>query len=364
MVLSGNPFVLSFSGSLLNDVIAGNLCLLGFATLLAYTHPATKTRTLILSFCLFGVAGLARYQNWSVAVAALAAIYVFDRAIAKETTRRSLRNTALGLGVLLLSVVAVSGAVRATFEIKSNMSALNLKYSLLYDMAAIAAASPDLPFRVFSNSGVDADMVRRRAIEEYTPYYHDPLGTVEGDQGTVYALVKNLDMGTIARQWWELVSAAPVDFLKSRIERFGIFLGLGRNYGCNPLDFLGLSRVRVDVWTALGKPGHEDAYATYLLRSRIFPAGTILFRPVTYLIASLVLIVLIVRKRTPEAPLVGGLILSAWLYWLTFVPLPIACSVRYSYYPCVAVIFALAAWYFANVRPAASRLVASSHVAG
>jgi hypothetical protein len=228
---------------------------------------------------------------------------------------------------------------------------------MLYDIAAIVAASPDMPLKIFSETGIDTGMVRRRAIDAYTPYAHDPIRiTSSGSvQGTMYELVAAVDTGTIARQWLDVVYLAPADFVISRIERFGMLLGFGKVYSCGPLDFLGMSHWPLEKWIALGKPDYGEAYSTHLLRSRIFPAGTFLFRPVSYLAASLVIFVMVIRKRSDEAPFIGTFIVSAWLYWLTFVPLPIACDVRYSYYSCVAVMLALAAWYFSSFGRSVAR---------
>jgi hypothetical protein len=92
VALSANPFVLALSGSLMNDIFAGNLALLGFALLISYTGTPNKVRTLLLSFSLFGAAGLVRYQIWIVALAAFAGLFIFDRAKAKQTSRRGIRN--------------------------------------------------------------------------------------------------------------------------------------------------------------------------------------------------------------------------------------------------------------------------------
>ncbi|HME24928.1 MAG TPA: hypothetical protein VKI44_26975 [Acetobacteraceae bacterium] len=349
LALSVNPFVLSFSGSLLVDVLSGNLALLGYMVLFKYSRSSTKTTTVVLSFCLFGLAGLARYQMWIVCPSALGGMLVSDRKDGTMAGHGSTRNIAIAFAAFLLVAGTVLTAIHETFDIRSDLFNSNLRYSMLYDIAAVIKASPDVSLRIFSDADVDVDMVRKRAIQKYTPYGHDPLNF--GGRGSMYELVAKLSTDAIAQQWLDVASLAPGILLTSRIERFGIFLGFGRPYRCGPLDFLGLSRVPLEKWTALGKPNLREAYAFELLRSRVFPAGTILFRPITYLAVSLVLFAWLTWKQPDGAALVGSLIVSAWLYWLTFVPLPVSCDVRYSYFPCVATMFGLASCYLAVFRP-------------
>jgi hypothetical protein len=210
---------------------------------------------------------------------------------------------------------------------------------------------PLLPIRQWQSSRIIATIWTRCARgpgNNYTPYNGDPLGIGVGatdePTGTMYELVANLTTQVITAQWLDVISAAPAAFAASRVERFAISLGLGRVYGCSPLDFVGFSGTPPDKWQALGGPGLHEAYVTHLLRSRVFPAGTFLFRPATYLFASIALLIVIIFTDRADVPLVGGLIVAAWIYWLTFLPLPVACEVRYSYFSCVAVMFALAAW--------------------
>jgi hypothetical protein len=50
---------------------------------------------------------------------------------------------------------------------------------------------------------------------------------------------------------------------------------------------------------------------------------------------------------------------GAWLYWLTFFPFVPACDVRYSYFPCAAILFAGVQWAtaaLAAVRPGGAAL--------
>jgi hypothetical protein len=79
LILAVNPFVLSFSGSLLVDLFSGNVALLGYMILLGYHRPGPRFGILLLAaFGAFGLAGFARYQMWSVALVALAGIFLFD----------------------------------------------------------------------------------------------------------------------------------------------------------------------------------------------------------------------------------------------------------------------------------------------
>jgi hypothetical protein len=303
---------------------------------------------LVLSFSMFGLAGLVRYQMWSVALPALVGIIIYDRMVTGRTWRQAVAGAGTALGSLLITVLVLHLAIAATFSIRRDFTEANLRYSMLYDIAAVLSAVPDTPMAIFTDHRVDLDTLRARARNSYTPYNGDPLGIGVGatdePAGKMYEPVADLSTQVITAQWLDVIWAAPAVFVASRLERFAIFLGLGRVYGCSPLDFVGFSGTPPDKWQALGGPGLHEAYVTHLLRSRVFPAGTFLFRPVTYLLASIALMVVLIFTSVADVPLVGGLITGAWIYWLTFLPLPVACEVRYSYFSCIAVMFALAAW--------------------
>ncbi len=192
-------------------------------------------------------------------------------------------------------------AIAATFSAKRDFTDFLLRYSLLYDIAAVLSAAPDTPMAIFADHRIDLDMLRARARNNYTPYNGDPLGIGVGatdePAGTMYEPVADLTTQVITAQWLDVIWAAPAAFVASRLERFAIFLGLGRVYGCSPLDFVGFSGTPPDKWQALGGPGLHEAYVTHLLRSRVFPAGTFLFRPVTYLLASIALMVVLISHQ-------------------------------------------------------------------
>jgi hypothetical protein len=259
----------------------------------------------------------------------------------------------VAIAALSVTVLAVHGAIRATFDMKSEFFNTNLRFTMLYDIAAVIKAYPNTPLEVFKEHEVDTDLVRKIVIERYTPYRHDPLNIPKDGEhdDTISGLVVKMPLVAVAEQWFAVISYAPGEFIRSKFERFGILMGLGEVYPCGPRDFLGLSHVPRETWQALGEPSLPAAYAASVLQLRYFPAGTLLFRPISYFIVSLVLLVLLAYKRPNGAILISSLIAAAWIYWLTFLPLPIACDIRYSYFPCVAIMFCAAICYFAIVHP-------------
>ncbi len=100
VVLGVNPLAVAFSSAILKDVFSGNLALLGFAILLGYKRSSHRTRVLVLSFSMFGLAGLVRYQMWSVALPALVGIIIYDRMVTGRTWRQAVAGAGTGTRIL------------------------------------------------------------------------------------------------------------------------------------------------------------------------------------------------------------------------------------------------------------------------
>jgi hypothetical protein len=358
VALATNPFVLAFEGSLLPDVFAANLALLGYMLLLTRLRTRAKIALVILAFCSFGLAALVRYQVCVVALPALVGVVARSGRNFGAVRYWDWQTGLIGLAALLLCIAGGRTTVYESFDVSSHFFDMNLRYAMLYDIAAIIEGSHNLPLHVFAANNVDVDELRHRALRQYTPYRHDPLSLAldRDPRDTAYVLLKDLPTGLIARQWFDVISSAPLDFLQSRLERFGIFLGLGDVYACGPRDFLGMSHVPRAKWIALGRPEPPLPYANAVMKSRMFPAGTLLFRPISYLAVSIVVVIVTAYTQALEAVIVYGLVAAAWLYWLTFAPLPIACDIRYSFFSCASVMFSIAIWLL-SPRPSPLRPV-------
>ena len=103
LALTINPFIIAHSGALLTDVLSGDLALLGFAILFGYPRWSSRVRVLLPAFAAFGLAGLVRYQTWSVAVAALVGIFLYEHWKGRRTLVSSMGSLAIALSTLLFT---------------------------------------------------------------------------------------------------------------------------------------------------------------------------------------------------------------------------------------------------------------------
>lgn len=352
--LAANPFLMAHSALVIKDVIGGNLALAAFAVLIGYPRYKIRSIAIALSFALLALAGLMRYQLWVLTVPALASIFVFDAAAGKPAKSERVRQTAIALVALLVPIVAAEPAMRATFDLRPSYLDVGLRQAMIYDIAAVLAKSPDVSLSTFSDLGIDVEALRARAAAEYTPYSVASLMK----PGGVIDMMEPVSGPNIRKQWTDLIAQVPGDLLVHRVTAFLHLLGIGDVYACWPLDTVGFLGRPVDKWQALNGASLKEAYATHLLGAPLFPAGTFLFRPITYLVLSVGLFTFWLCKKDTSAIFSCGMIAGAWIYWLTFAPMPLSCDVRYSYFPCAATLFAGLAWVvmmLTGERPAVAR---------
>lgn len=180
----------------------------------------------------------------------------------------------------------------------------------------------------------------------------DNIGDALGEPSTYnLSVTRQMRLDDFVQQWQELALAEPGIFIQTRVMAFIRLLGIGGPAReCWPLTVVGFLGQPEHMWQALGGAALREAYAATLLRSRIFPADTLLFRPITYGVLSFALVGFWLWRRESTSPAIVALTASAWFYWLTFAPFNADCEVRYSYFSCAAILFALLATAGAALR--------------
>jgi hypothetical protein len=339
LALLANPFLIVHSALVVKDVAGGNLALAGFALLWRLSRSPRSYGITIFAFVLIALAGLMRYQLWLLAAPAAVAVWLLAAREPGVPSRAALGRLAAAFAAAAATILLAQIAMRATLDLRPDFADYVARKVLVFDIAGIVVRAPDAGLAGFAAEGIDVEALRRRARADYTPYNSDVAS------GAVDAMVATLDTATIAAQWWALIRQAPLAFAAERLETFGLFLGFGRVYECWPRSTVGFLGQPVDKWRALGGAALKESYATTLLRAPLFPAGTLLFRPVTYLLLSIVLFVAWYRAGGRDHRVIGmAMLVGAWLYWLSFAVAPLTCEVRYSYFPCAAVLIASLCW--------------------
>jgi len=343
VVFAAYPLLIAHSALIVKDVVAGNCGLLAFCMLLGYAQSRHRWRLVLAAFILFSLAGLFRFQLWVTSVPALIAVLAYDVREA-ATLRVILLRGVVAVSALALPVLIAQLLISQTFQFDATVTGLQVRMMMYDDIGAVLHAHPDAPLTEFDRVGANTDGLRTSSKNLFSLERVDPLWK-PFDRDLV-----GVGNAEVRQQWLELLRIYPGVFLWHRLESFARLLGITGRTTCSPLLTVGFSHSPPALWRSLNADGLRESYATSILRWRYFPANTILFRPVLYLGLSILLIgTMAVRKRVQIFP--SAMIAAAWLYWATYLPDPIACDVRYSYFSCVSIITAALYMMLRNLRP-------------
>ncbi len=349
--LAVQPVVLAYMGLVEKNVLAGNLALAAVAALIGFPAAARPFRVAVVAFMLVALAGLVRFQFWALLLPMLVHVLAHRPRIGPGRMA-----TAAGALAVALVVIAAAQVIMPRTMLVTPSNDRNWRQVMLFDLGAAIALNPATSLDILARQGVDVGLLRARVDKSFSgrsvfqwteagPYAEisDAVGDALGEPNVNRpALDRQLGLDVFAAQWRALWAADPALLLRLRAAAFLRMLGVGGSvYACWPLTVVGFLGQPELFWTALDGASLRPSLSTGLLRSSAFPAGSFLFRPVTYLALSVFLLAGWAWRRpggwAPALLLIG----TAWLYWLTFLPFNPDCEVRYSYFPIVAILFAL-----------------------
>jgi hypothetical protein len=317
------PALFAAVSLLVKDVLGAHLLLLAAVVGLLRPGRTTAAQTMtVLALACF--AALVRYQYALVAVILLAAIAWNNRA----NFRYAGRLVASGVASVVGVAAAVSLLVALTFtptvrEMPDPPS--SLRKIMVFDIAGALAEGHDGRLAVFEDQGVDVSALKAKNAELFTPYRVDSLW----DPGGVFALLDAVPNAAIFAQWIAVARESPGAFLAHRGAAFARVLGFHDVYKCWPY-YSGISKLPTDLAAGVGASSYARSISAGVMRDRLFPAGSFIFRPWVYALGALGVLALALLKHAPFAA--GVLAASGLLYELTFLFLPQACDVRYSYF--------------------------------
>lgn len=346
------PAFFAISPYLVKDVLGAHFAVAGWC--LALLAPPGKARPPALAglalagLALACVAALLRYQFALPLVVLIAAVIWRNRAGAAKKFSASAAAALATCGGVVAAITVANLLVFAPQVRAMPDPPSALRKIMMFDIAGVVAADPRSSLSVFGGVGVSAAALRGRIETSYTPQRVDTLWSGR----SAFALIEGVSNAVVFEQWRASVLQSPGAFLAHRANAYLMVLGMGELYGCTPV-YAGISPAPRDLAEKVGAAGFAAPRSTPVILHRYFPSGSFIFRPWVYAVIALALVVGGLAGRVAFAPaiLAGG----ALLYELSFLPLPQACDVRYSYYLMLAAGFAVAAALFSHFTPASGR---------
>jgi hypothetical protein len=318
------------------ETIGGNALLLSVALLMLRVEGRERGALSVLAGALAAVSVLIRYQ-FVVAIGAVVIVVAVqevwrgqDRAgVVRRFFMLPLRFGLSFSAALILIILCISRTQSVDWAAPFES---NYRLQLQFELAALIASRPDIPLDVLAESGADA-----QAIGSYAALHYDPNTNVS--VFPMAPLLKNVPNPALARQISALSEAQPGRLSQHHWQTFISLLGL--QDVCWPVQKKILRPVadseQGDMAAKVGLSRLEPSISTTVFESRLFPANTVLFRPVVYLFPSICLLLAAIGGRTLR-PFGIPLILpaSAVVYELSFAPIAAACDFRYSYWLVIA----------------------------
>lgn len=352
-----NPFLLVYQGIVWKDVLFANLAVLAFAlagTALDQPPGPRRVAAAIAAALLAGVAATIRQQGLLMPLA-LGVVTLLAVPRGTGWARRA-ASAAVILGVSLGTMAALGAAVRsAAVSPPADPSREGLLLLQGFDVMGMAARGVPVP--VGGGLGrMDAQAVEAYARRYYTPTRLDPVVPEP-----LPAAFDRLDIQPMWGIWKAMVLASPGAYLAHRaaVLRWQIW----------PPDVMQCLPIHVGVEGAPARlaelnlapgarPGDQRLYA---MATPWFE--TPLFRGGAWILASLAILLILVRRRLAEAAdlAVAALQVSAILFAASYALVGIACDLRYLFLLPAAVCLGLA--HLARGRRAGGRQPGSAGLA-
>jgi hypothetical protein len=335
------PQFLLYSGIVWKDVLFTGAAAFGFLliALAADRWGNLKVRiTVIVTALLFLALGALARQNGAVALppAAFALGWIARKQEARAPVLSGILYGAGSLSAMLL----VCGCAWLALETRhAGQSGPAGQFRLLqtYDLAGALHADPGLALdRLHDDDPWLEHLMRTDAARLYTPERND---TLAGATSLQRALIRT-DEATVPAQWRDVVRQHPLLYLNVRWEAFRWVLLTPDLPACRPV-FAGVANVEPTL-RELRMNARFDARDRALTSYALAYAGTPVLSHATYLVVSLFCLLALLRRRTPADIAIAGLVLSAFVFTLSFFVISIACDYRYLYFLDVTALLAAA----------------------
>lgn len=321
------PHMFMFQGYVLKDVLFADAALAGFVALgLAvsfWRHLPLRWLWLALSGIFLLLAILAR-QNGVIFL--LCAAIALGTVVARHGG--SWRNGAV---TALAFFIVVGGAGRlanaALSQRHDGTPAVASQFRILriYDLTGIISRHPQYRLKVFAHEAPDMDRALRAALVHYDPGRNDTLLM----DARFAAALESTPFDVVNRQWRAVVAEHPAAMLVQRAEVFSwLFLPTHTDV-CHPY-YVG-AHGPADALRIIGMKDRMDQRDWLLYDLGAYLSHTPLFwHPLFALMAFAVMLFCFVRRR-PADIVIGGYMVAALCFTVSFFAISIACDYRYLY---------------------------------
>lgn len=320
------PQFLIYQGIVWRDVLFANLGLAGFV-LLAHALRRWTDRapasTLIAALVCLTVAALVR-QNGAVLLAAAAAVVAWH--VRKHGWRAS---AGWGLGSLAaaaaLAIALNQFATPAETKpgLRPGAEALILEH---YDVVGAKAHHPRLKLKEIGKADPAAQaLIEAEGYKFYTPSRVDTLDADDAFRRTLW----HVPDAAMNAQWRRIIVHYPAAYLLQRADVFRWTFLTPKLGLCLPVQVgvSGPGDMLKDLDLQTGIDVQDQALADYAKRFY----GTPVFSHLTWALAALAVIGLLLRRRDPADCAIIGLEVGALAFTASFFLISVACDYRYLY---------------------------------
>ena len=310
------PQWLLYQGDIWKDILFANAAVAGFAALAVFAETR-KTTALVAAALLLSLAASTRQNGLVLLPVAAVTAGLIARAQGGPAWRHGI--------LFLLAVAAMTAALNLALASRTDGgdgASAELRLGQSYDLAGALARDPSLVLPLGADPDLD-QILRSKGRALYTPLHTDPLAA----DPTVSRALSEAPDGAVAGAWRSLVLQHPLLYLRIRWADFAAVLATPDPIACH-FAVVGVSGPPA-LLKELGLKGgirpQDQALAGYA--HHFF--GTPVFSHVAWGTLALVLLVILIHRRTPPDLAMAGLLVGAILFTITFAIISIACDYRY-----------------------------------
>jgi hypothetical protein len=331
------PQIVLYQAIVWKDVLFANAAVAGFVCLalteVQWSSPVGRYALLIASFLLFALASLTRQNGIIVLGIGVCALGVISWR--KGSVASALLMCGLALIVSLCVLVFSNSALDARSDHDQGPIA-QLKLLRLYDIVGMVANDGSIKLDRLDADAHDLGwLIRSDGVRLYSPQRND---TLVGSAALQSALA---DTGpeTMKAQWFGLIRQHPLLYLKVRAIEFGWVFLTPDIALCRPV-FVGIEGPAGEM-ADLGLAPRRSATDLALQRYVTAFMGTPFLSHGFYGVLALVLMVFLLRRRSPGDLAITAMLGAALVFSASFFVISIACDYRYLYFLDLAVLSAL-----------------------
>ena len=320
------PQLLLYQGIVWRDVLFANLTIAGFV-MLAHAARVWDARRPVLplvgALACLALAALVR-QNGLILVVAAAGVLAWT---ARKGGWRAASAWGLGgliaAGVLALGVNHLATPARTLPKLRQNGASLILEH---YDVVGAKAHHPRLRLKEIGKVDPAAQaLIEARAAPVYTPSRIDTLDLDEGLRKTLW----HVPDAAMHAQWRRIIIHYPAAYLLHRADVFRWTFLTPQLEQCLPaqVGVTGPEGMLKDLGVQVGVDIQDQGLADYARRFY----GTPVYSHLTWALAAIAVIVLLLRRRDPVDWVFVALLGGTLAFVASFAAISVACDYRYLY---------------------------------